>query len=360
MVMHKVEVRKGPFGRGIYAAEQINPGDAVWELSGNDLCREFTKEDIDNWPDLEQKAKLLMYSYMIGEDRYLSTWDPEAEDPSYFFNHTCDPNCGYINDDLLVAIRTIQPGEHVAYDYGFTETEMSFHAGMQCRCGAPTCRGVITGREYRSRKWVKQWYKCLTSHLKNRVDALNYHHPGVYRRRATVGRGDGMYAGKTIKKGEVVGVFTGRVVSTEELEEYDEEELHFSLQLDDEIWMVPGPLKPGSEVTEYVNHSCEANAGMLDSVIFVALRDIRNGEEITLDYGTLNNGTSQLAADNFQCLCGASQCRSNVSTHDWKLPAVQDRYWPFFPPFVKKRIKSEKKSNGAKNNGVEHASAQPH
>jgi hypothetical protein len=35
-----------------------------------------------------------------------------------------------------------QPNEHVVYDYAFTETEASLHAGLHCKCGAPECRKV--------------------------------------------------------------------------------------------------------------------------------------------------------------------------------------------------------------------------
>lgn len=137
----------------------------------------FTREQILTAPE-DVRKNLMTYSYMIGYDAYGSTADP-AEDPSYFFNHSCDPNCWYDTDDKLVAMRRIEPGEHVVYDYAFTETEArcevqlrhgaclrphhvsrtlrSFHAGMVCRCGAPHCRGRLDFGEYRSPAFMAKY-----------------------------------------------------------------------------------------------------------------------------------------------------------------------------------------------------------
>lgn len=61
----------------------------------------------------------------------------------------------------------------------------------------------------------------------------------------------------------------------------------------------------------FVNHSCEAtslSAGWFD--FEVAIRDIRPGEQVTDDYGTLNMDGE------FDCLCGAPTCRGRVKSDD--------------------------------------------
>lgn len=40
---------------------------------------------------------------------------------------------------------------------------------------------------------------------------------------------------------------------------------------------------------------------MEDSTTVVALRDIAAGEEVTIDYGTVNSGANTSSADNFSC-----------------------------------------------------------
>ena len=55
------------------------------------------------------------------------------------------------------------------------------------------------------------------------------------------------------------------------------------------------------------NHSCEANTGYVGLNV-VALRDIRPGEELTLDYAALINEEGEP----FDCRCGAVSCRGRV------------------------------------------------
>jgi SET domain-containing protein len=75
------------------------------------------------------------------------------------------------------------------------------------------------------------------------------------------------------------------------------------------IWMsddlaIDGATR-GNE-TAYINHSCEPNAYMRSApgnkVIFFALRNIRAGEEITINYRDPNHPEV--------CRCGARNCRS--------------------------------------------------
>jgi hypothetical protein len=73
----------------------------------------------------------------VGPNEYIDTLAPGV-----FVNHSCAPNTGIRNDRDLVALRDIQPGEEIRYDYSTTMDEKSFT--MRCRCGAPGCRQVVT------------------------------------------------------------------------------------------------------------------------------------------------------------------------------------------------------------------------
>jgi uncharacterized protein len=66
----------------------------------------------------------------------------------------------------------------------------------------------------------------------------------------------------------------------------------------------------GGNGTHYINHSCEPNAfirALYGKVLFFALRDIRAGEEITVDYGYT------LHPDSKRCKCGTSTCRGTIN-----------------------------------------------
>ena len=64
---------------------------------------------------------------------------------------------------------------------------------------------------------------------------------------------------------------------------------------------------------EPINHSCEPNT-WLDGLNTYARRDIRRGEELTIDYATF-------CIDNadFECSCRSPICRGKITGQDWKM-----------------------------------------
>jgi uncharacterized protein len=75
-----------------------------------------------------------------------------------------------------------------------------------------------------------------------------------------------------------------------------------------ERWSLDG--SRGGNGTHYINHSCEPNAFMkvlYGHVLFMALRDIEPGEEITIDY------QSTLHSNKKKCICGAPSCRGTIN-----------------------------------------------
>lgn len=65
------------------------------------------------------------------------------------------------------------------------------------------------------------------------------------------------------------------------------------------------------DLARWMNHSCEANTLSPGLDIELAIRDILPGEEITCDYGALNEDES------FECACESPQCRRTVTPEDF-------------------------------------------
>lgn len=63
-------------------------------------------------------------------------------------------------------------------------------------------------------------------------------------------------------------------------------------------------------------------------------RDVIAGQEATLDYGTMSG------ADGFrmECCCGVSACRGEVTSADWMLEELQERYRGHWVPALQQRI----------------------
>lgn len=68
---------------------------------------------------------------------------------SRFINHCCEPNCAAVTAKKRIyieALRDIDPGEELAYDYNLTresDDDEALEQRYACRCGAPTCRGTM-------------------------------------------------------------------------------------------------------------------------------------------------------------------------------------------------------------------------
>ena len=64
----------------------------------------------------------------------------------------------------------------------------------------------------------------------------------------------------------------------------------------------------------FINHSCEPNAGYDGGDAIVALRRISAGEEIRMDYGTFSFSFDH----EFSCGCGACGAAARSSGDDWR------------------------------------------
>jgi len=166
--------------------------------------------------------------------------------------------------------------------------------------------------------------------------AFSYMSPKIQLRKLPYGIG--MFANAPILKDEVVIGWSGRVVHLSEVLQMKPEDRHYVLQIDDELFQAP--FWPGyNEPADFTNHSCDPNCGFGNSAVtLVAMRDIFLGEELTFDYAMADSIES--LEGNWDCLCGASQCRKRIRGSDWKLPELWESYQSgtYFSPYLRRKI----------------------
>ncbi len=75
---------------------------------------------------------------------------------------------------------------------------------------------------------------------------------------------------------------------------------------------------------KFLNHSCDPSAGIRGRITLVALKDLKQGDEITIDYSTIE-GDPQWE---MKCLCGSKKCRKIVRSIQ-SLPG--DRFKAYLP-----------------------------
>ena len=80
----------------------------------------------------------------IADNLYIGPLHAEEREGSMIFsNHSCEPNIGVQGQIVFVAMRDIAAGEELTHDWATTDDE---DYRMECRCGAATCRKIVTGR----------------------------------------------------------------------------------------------------------------------------------------------------------------------------------------------------------------------
>ena len=146
--------------------------------------------------------------------------------------------------------------------------------------------------------------------------------------------GEGLFAGEFIKANEIILSFGGILASVKDRSSGKYLESSFSGIA--EGIMICEECDGQKDYSDYINHSCTPNIGMDDCLTIIAIRDIEKGEELVCDYAFWEADENwKLKCD---CNCGSEKCRKIITGRDWRKVKQSDPYFPFFSPFLQRRI----------------------
>jgi len=118
----------------------------------------------------------------------------------------------------------------------------------------------------------------------------------------------GVYATEFIPAGRKVIEYTGERISRRETKRRSEASDLIYLFTLDSYWTIDGSV--GGSGAEYINHSCEPNLAariIKGHILYMSLRDIKPGEELTVDY------RFDKKVDKIPCCCGSRKCRGTIN-----------------------------------------------
>jgi hypothetical protein len=148
-------------GRGLFAIGEFQPGEIVCVKGGY----------IFTGTTLRQIAPVLgPAEIQIADDLFIGPRHAEEREGCMIFsNHSCDPNIGVQGQIVFVALRQIAIGEELTHDWATTDDD---DYTMQCHCGAETCRGVITGRDWKRADLQRKYQGMFSWYLQQKIGRL--------------------------------------------------------------------------------------------------------------------------------------------------------------------------------------------
>lgn len=157
----KATVRASPIqGRGLFATGEFQAGEIVCIKGGY----VFTRETLRKIAPALGPAEI-----QIADGLFIGPRSPEEREGGMIFsNHSCDPNIGVQGQIVFVALRRIEAGEELTHDWATTDDD---DYTLACRCGAPCCRGTITGKDWQKPELQQKYRGNFSWYLQRKIEA---------------------------------------------------------------------------------------------------------------------------------------------------------------------------------------------
>jgi len=139
--------------------------------------------------------------------------------------------------------------------------------------------------------------------------------------------GKGLVALEDIAKGETIRYLNGAIHVKKNTTKKEAEEGPNWIVIDKALSVDP------DSYFEFVNHSCDPSASITDFVKCVAIRDIKKGEEVTIDYATVEDNRFW----SMPCSCGASNCREIIRSVQHLPQSAFERYKNYLTSYFKNK-----------------------
>jgi SET domain-containing protein len=152
--------------------------------------------------------------------------------------------------------------------------------------------------------------------------------------------GKGAFVTDSFKKGKTICKLIGTLYRGNEMPEKDNKVTVRFVQIGKKTYLQI------SGNGDYINHSCNPNAGLVikgTNVNLQAIKDIKQGEEITYDYSTTMDENKY----ELKCNCGRANCRKVIRDFKCLPNTIQQKYVSLgiVPDYILKSVIKKKNSS---------------
>ena len=155
----RTEKRISPIqGRGLFAREAISAGEIVAVKGGTIM---------DAASLARVREAVSPAEIQIEDGLYIAPGRVEEVEANLLcLNHSCHPNVGVRGQITFVAMRDIPAGAELTIDYAMIDGHPDER--MACSCGAPQCRRIITGSDWRLRELQQRYAGYFSRYIQDR------------------------------------------------------------------------------------------------------------------------------------------------------------------------------------------------
>lgn len=162
-------------------ASKMLPGQiglfAARKLKKNTIIAEASKlgEKFVSWADISKidlitRSKIKHYCLQTEEGFYLPD-DFNYISVPWNMNHSCGYNIGFDVKGNFITTRNIKKNEELFWDYGMGISYPKFR--LECECGNVNCRKIISGNDWKNKKFVLNNKKYFLKELLQKAMAIN-------------------------------------------------------------------------------------------------------------------------------------------------------------------------------------------
>lgn len=139
-------------GEGMFLTEPVQAGSVVFIARGPVEFGHFEESDCYLYPDW----------YSVGRDIWI-----DIQYPYIKINHSCNPNLGIDGVRCFVALRDIQAGEELTFDYSITDDEEDWV--MHCSCKETACRNEVRAIQHTPVAALKQSLPYIPPYFRRKI-----------------------------------------------------------------------------------------------------------------------------------------------------------------------------------------------
>jgi len=133
----------------------------------------------------------------------------------------------------------------------------------------------------------------------------------------------GVFIDESVRKGGRVAYVKGRHIRKRNATDEDALDNPDWVGISKEVWIDPVP------PFKYLNHSCKPSVGIRGKITIVALRNLESGDELTIDYSTIEGDPRW----QMKCSCGESSCRKVIRSINYLPKSIFKQYLPCIPTY---------------------------